>query len=129
MRRARIHIYFTTIELPNRNLEDIDFAHDVMDFDIGDNERVVQVDVVDRPVYRKATAPAQKPDEWTDLTPQVLHERTVTVRDKTMSAFRTRVVTIEEVDAVEVDQFSESIPVDASHYIAEVSEAEVVDEA
>lgn len=101
MRKARIHIYFTTIELPNRNLEDIEFAHDVIDIDIGENERVVQVDIVDRPVYRRVKAAPQPDSNIADLAPIVLKERTVNVRDKTVSSFRARIATIEEIDAVD----------------------------
>jgi hypothetical protein len=120
MRKARIHIYFSTITLPNRKLSDVEQAHDVIDIDIGPNERVVQVDLVEGAVYNKAYAPPSGDPQMHELVPETMFGRKVTVRNRSLSTFRARVATIEEIDAVNEEEFLLSLPEGST-------EAEIVD--
>lgn len=121
MRRARIHIYYGTCELPRRELDDQETAHDVIDIDIGESESVKEVELVKQgPVYRQrmetdeeALARAIHVESSRDTvkeiggtftgntspTPKLVNERV-----KGYDAYRYRIVTLEEVDHIAVEE-------------------------
>jgi hypothetical protein len=98
-------MYFATVQLPNRRLGDIEKAHDAVDIEIGDNERIIQVDLIEQPWYTQG----QKPEGFRDpegnqrnpMTNEIIPNprmETVNVRDKTKTSYRLRVATKEEID-------------------------------
>lgn len=119
-RIARIHIYLGTFELPKRDLGDQEVAHDVIDLQIGDNESVMQMDLVEQPVYRRrmqtteeAAVSAGNRALFGGRSEVVARE--VTDHLKSMVGYRYRVVTLEHTDALD-------------HSSEEVHDAQIVDE-
>lgn len=125
MRRARLHLYLFTTELPDRAAQDLDRAHDIIDMEIGEHERVVQVDMVAQPVYRRATTnrPHAVEGFFTSASQELAPTtREVNVLDKTVRGYRVRVATIEEVDAVDAAGFEETVPPGTDIVVAEAIE-------
>ena len=121
MRRARIHIYLGTALLPKRELDDQETAHDIIDVDIGEGEKVMQLDLEpQRATYirrMETTEETQRRLEMmsdgralveqiggvytgdTSPKPKMVNERV----NKNMQAYRYRIVTLEHVDLVGIE--------------------------
>ena len=122
MRRARVHIYLGTTVLPKRDLDDVETAHDIIDVDIGENEKVMQLDLEPQSAsyQRRMETPAevqrrlglvsdgqavvrQMGGHFTgDFSPK---PKMINVRvNKDMQAYRYRIVTLEHVDSIELEE-------------------------
>lgn len=126
MRLARIHIYFGTAILPDRNLGDEETGHDSIEVEIGENEQVKEVELVKQgPAYERreetdAEFEQRTDPDWQDevdrtvrqlggtRVPTSLSKKMVNVRKQGYSSFRYRFVTLEEIDHVQGDDVTDA---------------------